>query len=63
MQGIVELVVVGKTGFVIVVERTFLYAVAGVMPTLLPLRVLVVYPRKDGINFNRGKVDTIFKFG
>ena len=61
MQGIVKLVVVGKTGFVIVVARAVLCAVAGGMPALLPLRVLVVYPCKDGINFKRCKVDAIFQ--
>ena len=54
---------VAETGFVIIVECVLFGSRAMLAPALLPFGILVIYPCENDINFNRVKVDTIFKFG
>ena len=63
VKGIVKFVVVAETGFVIIVKCVLFGSRAMLAAALLPFGILVIYPCENDINFNRGKVDTIFKFG
>ena len=54
---------VAETGFVIIVKCVLFGSRTVLAAALLPFGILVIYPCENDINFNRGKVDTIFKSG